>query len=305
MSNQMLTKPEAGQTAQCVVQHGHVYALGFDTSHVEFGRSEGDLLMSFEDGASIILRDFYNESQIGDFFLQLADGNVVSARSVVESMDYVLDDFVTQGNAVYTAESYSSAQDGMGAVSLVPLFCEENELLLLQPQDALSGPDSFSGQDSLAVQSGAFVPADQSGSAEIFAAPKCDEGSSLDIITPRVLPEGGASPFLAQGDVSFEDGTGESLSAQVFSFTKNAKNSDLLLLEDLLDTTMPEEVVTGKESVPAFEELFASGQDDGFVVRIEPLSYTDMDAMNTMSASNASADGSDQLLLAFLRMGSF
>jgi len=305
MSNQMLTKPEAGQTAQCVVQHGHVYALDFDTSHAEFSRSEGDLLMSFEDGASLIFRDFYNESQIGDFFLQLADGNVLSARSVVESMEYVLDDFVTQGNAVYTAEAYHSAQDGVEAVSFVPLFCEENDLLLLQPQGALSGQDSFSGQDSLAVQSGAFTPADQSGSAEIFAAPQGEEGSSLDIITPRVHPEGGASPFLAQDDVSFGDGASESLSAQSFSFAHNTKNSDLLLLEDLLDTTMPEEMVTGKESVPAFEELFASGQDEGFTVRIEPLPYTDMDAMHTMSASNASADGSDQLLLAFLRMGSF
>lgn len=349
MSKQILIKPQAGQTEQCVVQHGHVYALGFDPSNVVFSRTEGDLLMSFDDGASIVLRDFYNESQIGDFFLELADGNVLSARSVIESLEFILDDFVTGSQPVYTAQAHQPGHEASG--SSHTLFGEEDEALTTQAMFEARTLSELAAEDSFAADSGAFLPVaghgaesgvyDPHASSAIarndylmqeqspveeyldpgreggslfgegvfshedepafFAAQPSGESGASEIITPRVHSEGEINPFLA--NTATVDGAGDSGNAVLFA--NNAREADLLLLEDLLDTSMPEDLPSGAERVPAFEELFASGQDEVFPGKIEPFAYAEVEHLNTVSASDPAAEGSEQLLLAFLRMGSF
>lgn len=357
MSKQSLIKPQAGQTEQCVVQHGHVYALGFDTSNVTFGRSEGDLLLTFEDGANIVLRDFYNESQIGDFFLELADGNVLSARTVIESMEYILDDFGTGTDPVYTAESFQPVHDV--ASSILSIFGEEDASLLAQ-STGLSSLDGLIAEDSISVNTGALTPVanhsespgvfdphansslahnsrgqndldmdgqdpagefashdlgtgtllgeggldlDDEPSLSAYVMPQAGDHATTDIITPRAGADGVHNPFSGHPGVNegiIEDGSG----AKVL-FATNSKEADLLLLEDLLDTTMPEDMNTGTERVPAFEDLFASAQEEGLSMKIDSFSYVDVDHINTVTASDSVSDGSEQLLLAFLRMGSF
>lgn len=329
------------------MQHGHVYALGFDTSNVTFGRSEGDLLMTFEDGANLILRDFYNESEMGDFFLELADGNVLSARSIVASMEYVLDDFVSDTEPVYTAESYQAGHEG--ASSILSVLGDEAPSLLAQSMAEGSILDGLVAEGSISANSGTLTPVgegasvfehqpqpaliasdhaahgqkadnpfsqqgqgqdlfldhEDEGSFAAFAVPSPDINSSADIITPRAHADGEINPFAAHLGSNAGDGISQGTSrAQVF-LAKNAKEADLLLLEDLLDTTMPEELGTNVERVPAFEDLFASGHDEGISMKIEPLPFMEFDHMNTVTASDSVGEGSEQLLLAFLRMGSF
>lgn len=349
MSKQMLIKPEAGQKTQCVVQHGHMYSLDFDTSTALFSRTDGDLLISFEDGASIILRDFYNESLMGDFFLELADGNVLSARSVVDSMEYMLDDFVTEGGPVYTAESYQPAKDGSSA-HLIQVHGEEEIPLLAQPMYEAQNIGELSAEDSIAAHSGAFSPVTpHGGNAAVFdpALPQADyrmaeQGSGEEfsdssregetffggqsfglgdasvlsafvqtqdgdapgtiLITPRAHVDTELTPFTAHlGESGSRIGeTG----SDVFS-PNSSREADLLLLEDLLDTTMPEELTAGNERVPAFEDLFAATHDDSLAVKIDPFVYSESDHLSTMTPSDPVGEGSEQLLLAFLRMGSF
>lgn len=349
MSKQTLIKPGAGQTTQCVVQHGHVYALDFDTSSVMFSRTDGDLRMTFEDGASLVLRDFYNESQIGDFFLELEDGNVLSARSVIESMEYMLDDFVTGASQVYTAESYQSAHISDSVSPSLAIYEEENLPLLSRSGFEAQEQGGPGAEDSIAANGGeltqvadhnpgsavfdlhmnpetayAEISLQQAGSGDAEAAladssqswlepggglslaafvnPLNSDQATPDIITPRAHTEGDVNPFVAYtaapaGDMATDGGP--------VLLAQNSKEADLLLLDDLLDTTMPEDMATSSENVPAFEDLFAAVQDDGLAVKINPFAYADAEYMNTVSASDAVADGSEQLLLAFLRMGSF
>lgn len=124
-----------------------------------------------------------------------------------------------------------------------------------------------------------------------------------DIITPRMSDEPSLTPFLSFATEQGSDLLASRGSSSGRFSAKSSREVDLLLLEDLLDTTMPEQLTAETDHVPAFEELFQSTQDDGFSFKVDPFVYTEADIMNTVADS--AADGSEQLLLAFLRMGSF
>lgn len=356
MSKQLLYKPEAGKTAQCAVQHGHVYVLDFDTSDVTFARSDGDLTMAFDDGSHLILRDFYNESLIGDLYLELPDGAVLSGRDVAEAMDLVPEDFITGSGPVLSAENNHLTNSGdlstesvllpltgqevesrpllSGAYSISDLPAHESPVLsdaepyiafshagtISSMHDAHSGLIEYSGNGlktdnaahDLLVESGedegiyynsSLFDLSNETALSAFTIPVQGEDSAPALITPRGSSQFSFSPLTAQADTAADTLNSNDDGLPLLS-PKNGKEPDLLLLEDLLDTTMPE-LTAGTESAPVFEELFKSPQEDSFYVRVESYASVEFDHLSTPAPTDAIEDTSDQLLLAFLRMGSF
>ena len=115
MSHVMLNKPAAGETVQVAIRNGQVYLLDFEPGETTWSNSGKDILIKFEDGSGMVLRDFFAAAKGGDFYLKLPDGAVLSGKDVVEVITTPLDDFHTNGShasasGVHAPDVFSGAE---------------------------------------------------------------------------------------------------------------------------------------------------------------------------------------------------
>jgi hypothetical protein len=347
MSRIPLCKPAAGETTQFVVKHGCVYVLDFDTSSVTFSRDNGNLDMVFEDGSQLVLRDFYTETKVGDLFLELPDGAVVSARDVIQAMEFVPDNFplgcqelsadahAWPASPLQVADDDAAMRHDMLLDSLAVIYAAGDDTVhpyshdLLSPQDALVSSLLGAGVTT-GIQAGAphhdAPPTEGVGSfhLQIVSDAALLRNPYLEIAppeSPAISPSPAAedSPFgphQANGDMAFSAGPrlmgAAANSADILDdghadaslfFPGSGKDAELLVLEDLLDTSMPGLGANAGDNAPAFEHIFVPSPENVFMVRSDINAYSDMD--NNIAGAESHTDGTDQLLLAFLRMGSF
>lgn len=287
MARVPLPKPQAGETASYTVQHGNVYVLGFEPGDTMFVRDNEDMRIMFEDGASLRLQNFFSETLQGPLDLELPDGIVVSGRDVAEAMSIVLDDFQT-GEASLNSALPSSTDffEGFGAQHSEHDGMARPELDIVSPSTASSIFD-LSGESALLPQP---------------LAPLTDDSYLTSL---RILhsPADGDGAF-ALADVMGEDMLEKADFRTSVFLPPTFEETELLLLQDmLLDVSNPE--AEGRaEHMPTFEAIFSPTADPStngmdsetfYVLEYHALHTTPSDSMD---------DGGDQLLLAFLHMGS-
>lgn len=108
----LIPKPDAGASLDFKMCPGQVYQLGFSPGTAIFELIGPDVRIDFDNGARILLHDFSPVAKQHDFFLELGDGTVISARDLAEVLAMNLKDFHTDGHA------------GAGEGGIVPFDCE-------------------------------------------------------------------------------------------------------------------------------------------------------------------------------------
>ena len=328
MSRITLLKPNAGEAAHCTVQHGHVYVFGFDSSDATFDRTNGALKISFEDGSELLLQNFYTEMQIADLFLELPDGARVSGRELAEAMEFMPEDFQTDsGTAVametqnFQAEAGVHLQADAGSLyspSTSKLF-SSSELphtgdLGFRNYPQILAERSDAGRDELHSEehdsNTVFFPSRED--TGVFAASESTDDPVLSAFFVPQLEDGALSgnghfPAGESGPVSHLAGFSGKGSVSTQESTDNtrfypteSKTGSLLVLEDLLDTSL-QEFAAAKDS-PAFADIFHPSPDEGISMRPTGYSLAELELSTTTSGTESGEESSDQLLLAFLSM---
>jgi hypothetical protein len=346
MSRIPLCKPAAGETTQCVVQHGCVYVLDFDTSTVTFARDNGNLDMLFEDGSQLVLHGFYTETTVGDLFLELPDGAVVSARDVIQAMEFVPDDYPLGGGMELSADAHDASSQSLNLASddagmrhdllldsLAVIYASGDDTVHPSGRAPLSADDDPASpllvsqvmathQDIGELPPVAGVGSFHTSTVSDAALLRNDylhvaEPSSLPISPSLAAEDSPFGPLHVSDGVDFSSGPrllgtafnsadilDDQNAAPGFFFPGSGKEPELLVLEDLLDTSMPGLGTESADSAPAFEQIFVPSPEAVFMVRSDINAFSDSDH-NNIATAESHTDGTDQLLLAFLRMGSF
>lgn len=97
MSSIMLHKPAQGHSAEVSVQPGRTYQFDFDTDAATFESDAADVVLVFDDGGLLRLKDFLRVTAHDDFILEFPDGTQVSGRDAAHMFAMELDDFHTDG----------------------------------------------------------------------------------------------------------------------------------------------------------------------------------------------------------------
>lgn len=293
-----LCKPEGGQTLQVDIAPGGRYALDFDPSVALFEAKDGALSVTFEDGA-MLLANFFPSVEKGDILLSLPDGVEVSGRDIVESLNMVLQDFKTQGE-----DGEKAAADS--APSSVPV--DHFEAMIEEGSDI--GPAchtvcSLPAASGEAPEHFLHDPHDVPG---YFITPHTTAASAgLDMAPHEGTPPGDAAYGGAAGSLPgvapASDTVEPHAPASSVLFSPQGASGEVLILEDLLDTTLPQTFVSEYAS-PAFESLLsASHLPDILQGRAVPVNESDC-LLPSAVFSDKGDESQDDLLIAFLRMGS-
>lgn len=329
MSKITLLKPDAGETAHCTVQHGHVYVFDFDSSDATFDRVNGALKISFEDGSQLLLQDFYTETLIADLFIELPDGARVSGRELAEAMEFMPEDFQTDSGTSIAMDSQNfqaessghMLQAGAESMYTTPgakLFglneLQHGGTLGFRNYPQMLAEHADTGKDELHSEhhtdsSTIFFP----GREEVvnFAASEPADDLVLSAFFVPQVEEGSLS---GNGQISasvdkpvslfteFSDKTPVSSPVSTDNsrfYPAESKSGSLLVLEDLLDTSLQE--FASAKHPPAFADIFHPSPDDGISMRPTGYSLAELELSTTVSAEPGD-ECSDQLLLAFLSM---
>lgn len=282
----MLHKPEAGRTLQVSVHPDRTYLLDFFTDTVTFDQKNADVCLFFEDGARILLHDFLRVTAHDDFTLELPDGTELSGRDVADAMNMALQDFHTDS---LTAEG-ADGQDGgillAAAVSPGRAAPPEDDLAgLLEPPGSEFAPFC----DSSCILSGTHPH-----SGLPFDAGTAPSGL---VLTPHLgTPGESPRPAPPSGDV---------LEGTVFVSPSLSQGAgEILQIEDLLDTSQARSFDSAHHA-PAFERLLdpfpAAPPSCPESIMAPPAA----DNLGPAPQSDTADDASDQLLQAFLRMGTY
>lgn len=141
MTTTMLRKPEEGSDAEISVQPGQTYLLGFDSDSATYEVQAADVLIVFDDGAVLRLKDFLRVTAHDDFTIALSDGMLISGRDAADMFTMVLDDFHTDnvarapGTGIEATADKGAPLHASGAV--LPDLLGEYEFT---PPDAEDGP---------------------------------------------------------------------------------------------------------------------------------------------------------------------
>lgn len=141
MSTTMLRKPEEGSGAEVSVQPGQTYLLGFDSDSATYEVQAPDVLIVFDDGAVLRLKDFLRVAAHDDFTIALSDGALISGRDAADMFTMVLDDFHTDSVARAPGTGLGATADKGAPLSasgaVLPDLLGEYEFT---PPDAEGGP---------------------------------------------------------------------------------------------------------------------------------------------------------------------
>ena len=110
MSKVTLTRPAAGETVHVDMRKGHVYLLEFDLGETTVADNGKDVLLTFDDGSGMVLRDFFFAAKAGDFYLTLPDGVMLSGKDVVESLAFSPENFHPSEDC-----AFAEAHDGISS----------------------------------------------------------------------------------------------------------------------------------------------------------------------------------------------
>jgi hypothetical protein len=312
------------------VQHGHVYVFGFDTSSVTFGCENGNLYLRFDDGSRLVLLGFTAEIGLGDLYLEMMDGAVVSGSDVAQAMSFVPDDFPLGDSPDLSPHALSLPHGPLsnaGAphevllehLSEIRALGEEtlHPFGPLPEGDHRDIPLAFSGSGGVGQGYALAIPPQACDAPEADNAPAQSallnnpfyETSALS--SPIISPSLAAEYSLFGPDTGHVRGLSPGWGAAATDEIQDTggqsaygREADLLALEDLLDTSMPGLSPGVDSAPPAFAELFLPSAENVFMVRADSGAFLELDH-TSISADAAADSGSDQLLLAFLHMGSF
>lgn len=112
MSSIMLHKPEAGHAAEVFVQPGQTYLFDFDSDAATYESQAADVLIVFDDGALLRLKDFLHVTAQDDFTIELLDGVQVSGSNAAAMFTMDLDELQTGALAHASAPALGAAPDG-------------------------------------------------------------------------------------------------------------------------------------------------------------------------------------------------
>ena len=112
----LLHKPEAGQNADVFVQPGQTYRFDFDTEEASFDSEAADVVVTFDDGATLHLKDFLRVTAHDDFTISLSDGACFSAKDMADMFEMVLEDFHTDGLTAANDAGAAPAPEGGDAL---------------------------------------------------------------------------------------------------------------------------------------------------------------------------------------------
>ena len=99
MTEITLARPEHAAEVTVTVEPGHVYALNFDIGAAEADVSGQGLVLRFDDGASLVLQNFFAVAAEADFYVRLSDGTLLLGKDMADSFLLDLQNFVC-GNGV-------------------------------------------------------------------------------------------------------------------------------------------------------------------------------------------------------------
>ena len=99
MTEITLARPEHAAEVTVTVEAGRVYALNFDIGAAEADVSGQGLVLRFDDGASLVLQNFFAVAAEADFYVRLADGTLLLGKDMADSFLLDLQNFVC-GNGV-------------------------------------------------------------------------------------------------------------------------------------------------------------------------------------------------------------
>ena len=97
MNKVLLSKPAPGETAEIFVNDGCIYVLNFYLDTTTLEHDGNDVMIHFEDGADMMLRNFFTASVTGGFYLELPDGLLLLGKDMAETLDYALENFKPGG----------------------------------------------------------------------------------------------------------------------------------------------------------------------------------------------------------------
>lgn len=152
MSTTMLHKPAEGSGAEISIQPGRTYLLGFDSDSATYEIQAADILIVFDDGAVLRLKDFLRVTAHDDFTIALSDGMLISGRDAADMFTMVLDDFHTDSLARASGTDLEATPD-KGA----PLHASDAVLPNLLGEYEFTTPDAGVGAQVGPIPSGALA----------------------------------------------------------------------------------------------------------------------------------------------------
>lgn len=265
-----VTRPEAGSAAQVLTEPGRVYALSFDHLTASFEPSDQDMRLSFPDGAVLTLQGFCTATAENDITLELEDGTQFSGAELVEALSVSLQDF-------HTDNPLPEAGDPSGGPPAAPSAAENDAEAALQAANAGLAvgdddglvhlpPPHFPPVDDF----GAMLEPDAPGLAPLCGL-ACELSHDHTLFMPAlsgapdaagyfITPHTGQSP-LTEPVAPISPSRDEAHPPSSSLLFPLRAESEVLLLEDLLDVSQPD-LLPGA-LLASFEAIFCSGDLTG------------------------------------------